>query len=183
MTPRLAADPPLRMRGSSVRTSTSQPTRPSVGAVMKGGYRAPVDPRPNTVSRRPRSLGVSGESEKGLAQIAQGLKSDQAPTYPAGVAGRGGHGERHRRRATAEREVLGIARRDEPRPPAPTAVQAARGGCAAHACLRRAYRRVRYRTVAPCRERETIGWGETNGLIAVVGCAWDALPAAIRGAA
>jgi hypothetical protein len=131
MTPRLAADPPLRMRGSSVRTSTSQPTRPSVGAVMKGGYRAPVDPRPNTVSRRPRSLGVSGESEKGLAQIAQGLKSDQAPTYPAGVAGRGGHGERHRRRATAEREVLGIARRDEPRPPAPTAVQAARGGCAA----------------------------------------------------
>jgi hypothetical protein len=51
------------------------------------------------------------------------------------------------------------------------------------ACLRRAYRRVRYRTVAPCRERETIGWGETNGLIAVVGCAWDALPAAIRGAA
>ena len=84
------------------------------------------------------------------------------------------------RRQTAESWEL---RRDEPRPPAPTAVQAARGGCAARASLRLVYRRVRYRAVAPCRERETIGWGETNGLIAVVGCPCDALPAAIQGAA
>jgi hypothetical protein len=38
MAPRLAAEPPLRVRGSSARTSASQPTRPSAGAVMKGLY-------------------------------------------------------------------------------------------------------------------------------------------------
>ena len=130
------------------------------------------------------ALGVSGESEKGLAQIAQGVdsyglgvcqhmllalqadaqlaigkpeaalasvaaglkaveKTGGAPLEAelwrlrgeALLAGAGTVSEAetamqqgHRRRAPAEREVLGIARRDEPRPPAPTAGPAARGG-------------------------------------------------------
>jgi hypothetical protein len=47
--------------------------------------------------------------------------------------------------ATAEREVLRIARLDEPRPAAPTAGQAARGGRPSRARLRLVYRRIRYR--------------------------------------
>jgi hypothetical protein len=147
------------------------------------------------------ALGASGETEKGLAQIAQGLDSYgtgaaqhmllalQADAQLAigrpeaalasVVAGleaveraRGAplEAELHRFRgetllagagtvseaetaiekgidcrAPAEREVLGTARRDEPRPPAATVGPAARGGVPARPCLPLVYRRVRYR--------------------------------------
>jgi tetratricopeptide (TPR) repeat protein len=48
-------------------------------------------------------------------------------------------------RAAAERDVLGIARRDEPRPPAATAGTAERSPRSARTDLRLVYRRVRYR--------------------------------------
>ncbi len=150
------------------------------------------------------ALGASGESEKGLAQIGQGVdgyglganqhtllalqadaqltigkpeaalasvaagleaveKMGGAPLEAGalsaqgrglarrrrdGERGRDGHRERHRRRAPAEREVLGIARRDEPRPPAPTAGPAARGGRPARPDPRLVHRRLRHRRSA-----------------------------------
>ena len=147
------------------------------------------------------ALGVSGESEKGLAQIGQGVdsyglgasqhillalqadaqlaigkpeaalasvaaglkaveKTGGAPLEAelyrlrgeALLAGAGTVSEAetaiaasHRRRAPAEREVLGIARRNEPRPPAPPAGPAARGGRPARPDPRLVHRRLRHR--------------------------------------
>ena len=55
---------------------------------------------------------------------------------------------RHQHRTPAECEVLGIARRDEPRPPAPTAGPAARGGRPALPNPRLVQGRLRHRRFA-----------------------------------
>jgi hypothetical protein len=146
------------------------------------------------------ALGISGESEKGLTQIAQGVDGyDLGPVQhmllalqadaqlaigkpeaalasvaagwrgsrrreerrlkqssggsgarhcsPARDAerGRDGHRGGHRGRAPAEREILGIARRDEPRPPAPPAGPAARGSRPPRPDSRLVRRRPRHR--------------------------------------
>ena len=105
-----------------------------------------------------------GEPEAALASVIAGLKAVEktggAPLEAElhrlrGEAllaggrdaerGRDGHRQRHRRRAPPERKVLGIAQRDEPRPLAPAAGPAARGGRPARPGIRLVYRRVRYR--------------------------------------
>src|SRR6266496_230312 len=76
-----------------------------------------------------------GKPEDALGSVAAGLKAvEKMGGAPLKAELHRFRGEaetampRHRRRAPAERKVLGIARRDEPRPPAPTAGQARRGG-------------------------------------------------------
>ncbi len=107
---------------------------------------------------------ASGKPEAALASVAAGLEAVEkmggapleAELYrlkgEALLAGAGTVSEAetaiaasHRRRTPAEREVLGIARRDEPRPPAPPAGPAARGGRPPRPDPRLVHRRLRHR--------------------------------------
>ena len=107
---------------------------------------------------------ASGKPEAALVSVAAGLEMvgkdggsaarSRAPSPQGrGVArrrrdgerGRDGHAASHRRRTPAERKVLGIAWRHEPRPPAPTAGPPARGGRPPRPDPRLVHRRLRHR--------------------------------------